>query len=98
MAIMEELNQDIANLSVRLPAHIKERIERAAVVSGLTITDFAISVLADSADEVLERHNTRTLSDRDRDSFLKMIDNPPKPNEALKRAAKRYNESKKRVT
>jgi uncharacterized protein (DUF1778 family) len=92
MSITEELNQEVASLSVRLPSHIKERIERAAVVSGLTITDFAISVLADSADEVLERHNTRTLSDRDRDLFLKTLDNPPKPNDALRRAAERYNE------
>jgi hypothetical protein len=30
------------------------------------------------------------LSDRDRDVFLSMLDDPPPPNEALRRAAVRY--------
>lgn len=30
------------------------------------------------------------LSDRDRDLFLSVLDNPPPPNEALKRAVKEY--------
>lgn len=92
---IENLNSEVASLNVRIPSHIKERIEQAAVVSGLTITDYAISVLSESADEDLERHNTRILSDRDRDLFLQMIDNPPEPNKALRQAAERYNELSK---
>ena len=30
------------------------------------------------------------LSDRDRDLFLKLLDNPPEPAEALRRAARRH--------
>jgi uncharacterized protein (DUF1778 family) len=30
------------------------------------------------------------LSDRDRDIFLSLLDNPPPPNEALRKAAKRH--------
>jgi hypothetical protein len=30
------------------------------------------------------------LSDRDRDIFLALLDNPPPPNEALRRAAAKY--------
>lgn len=30
------------------------------------------------------------LSDRDRERFLEMLENPPKPNAALKRAAAKY--------
>ncbi len=32
----------------------------------------------------------RPLSDRDRDRFLDLLDNPPAANEALKRAAKQH--------
>lgn len=32
----------------------------------------------------------RPLSDRDRDRFLELLDNPPGANEALKRAAKKH--------
>jgi uncharacterized protein (DUF1778 family) len=42
---------------------------------------------------VLERHHVTVLSDRDRDIFLQMLDNPPPPNEALKKAAKRYKQT-----
>jgi uncharacterized protein (DUF1778 family) len=91
MTTVEDIKQE-ARLNVRLPLHVKERVEQAAIISGLTVTDFAIHVLGNSADEIIERHNTRTLSDRDRDLFLKMLDNPPKPNEALRKAATRYNE------
>ncbi len=84
----------VSRLNFRLPIELKERIEKAAIVSGVTVTDFAISVLAISADEVLEKHQNRILSNRDRDIFLNILENPPKPNEALLKAVKEY---KKRV-
>jgi len=74
----------------RLPQDIKERVEKAAAVSGQTITDFAVSVLANSASEVLDRHETRRLSARDRDVFLAVLDAETEPNQALKNAAKAY--------
>jgi uncharacterized protein (DUF1778 family) len=86
----EQMSENIARLNFRLPNEVKEVIERAAVVSGLTVTDFAINALVNSANEVLERHQTRTLSDRDRDVFLALLDSDQEPNEALKKAAKDY--------
>lgn len=91
---MATLDQTISRLNFRLPLELKEKIEQAALVSGVTVTDFAINVLASSADEVLDKHQNRTLSNRDRDLFLAMIENPPEPNEALKKAVQNY---KKRV-
>ena len=92
---MANLEQAVSRLNFRLPIELKEKIERAAVVSGVTVTDFAISALVNSADNVLEKHQNRILSDRDRDIFLAMIENPPEPNETLKKAVQEY---KKRVT
>lgn len=40
--------------------------------------------------EVSEKNQTRTLSNRDRDTFMEMLENPPEPNEALKKAVKEY--------
>ena len=78
--------QTIARLNFRLPSEAKEKVERAAVASGLTVTDFAIHALINRADEVLERHHNRTLSNRDRDVFLALLDADDDPNEALKSA------------
>lgn len=89
MQTLEKENQT-SRLNFRLPNELKERIEKAAIVSGLTVTDFAINTLANSADEVLEKHQTRILSNKDRDIFLEMLENPPKPNESLLKAVKEY--------
>jgi uncharacterized protein (DUF1778 family) len=79
-----------SRLNFRLPAEIKRRIENAALISGVTVTDFAVSALASSADEVLRHHHDRKLSDRDRGMFLTMLENPPEPNATLRKAASRY--------
>lgn len=79
-----------ARLNFRLKPDIKERIEKAAAVAGKTLTEFAVTALADTADEVLERHRVTRLSDRDRDIFLAILDRSSEPNQALKRAAKTH--------
>lgn len=86
MSLNKQTKSEIARINMRLPLLIKEKVERAATVRGLTLTDFATSVLGDSADEILAEHNARILSDRDRDIFLKMLDSDNEPNEALKDA------------
>jgi uncharacterized protein (DUF1778 family) len=90
MPTLEKTNTQISRLNFRLPVELKERIEKAAIISGVTVTDFAISILDNSANEVLEKHQTRTLSNRDRDIYLEMLENPPQPNEALINAVKEY--------
>lgn len=87
---MSDIQKSGARLDFRLSPLAKEMIEQAAVVSGQTISDFAVTTLVRSAEEILERHRQRQLSDRDRDLFLKMLDHPPRPNTALRRAAARY--------
>lgn len=79
---------EFARLSIRIPIHIKERIEQAAVVSGVSITDFTIRNLSESADEILEQQHFRKLSNRDRDIFLALLDNNDEPNGKLIEAFK----------
>ncbi|MBX3243128.1 MAG: DUF1778 domain-containing protein [Acidobacteria bacterium] len=82
--------RSIARLNFRLPAKIKKRVEDAAVLSGVTVSDFAVAALVSSADAVLRQQEERKLSDRDRDLFLNLLETPPKPNKALKKAAQKY--------
>jgi len=69
---------------------IKERIERAANLSGKSLTDFAVNALSETADGVLEHHEAATLSDRDREIFLRVLDERAKPNEMLLRSRKAH--------
>lgn len=79
---MRETEQT-TRLSFRLPANVKERIAQAAMISGVSLTDFAISNLSESADDVLELHQFRILTNRDRDIFLRMLDSENLPNDKL---------------
>jgi len=90
MAVSQKNQKSDARLDFRLNRQVKEVIEQAAAVSGQSVSDFAVSALYRTAKEVLEREQATRLSNRDRDVFLAMLDSDAKPNEALKRAAKRY--------
>lgn len=83
------INKD-ARLNIRLRPDIKERIERAANLSGKSLTDFAVNALSETADGVLEHHEAATLSDRDREIFLRVLDERAKPNEMLLRTRKTH--------
>jgi len=79
-----------ARLDFRLNRQLKDLIERAALLTGQNVSDFAVSVLTERARQVVQEHETTVLSDRDRDLFLAMLDKDAEPNEALKKAAKRF--------
>jgi uncharacterized protein (DUF1778 family) len=80
-----------ARLNFRLPADLKAVIEQAAAANGQTVSDFAVSTLARAAREVVRQQEVTVLTNRDRDRFLALLDDPSfKPNDALKKAAARY--------
>lgn len=90
MATTTSSDSKVDRMHFRLPSEIKERIEKAAVVSGQTVTDFAISTLAQTAEQVLGEYETRRLSARDRERFLAILDAAEAPNETLRAAAESY--------
>lgn len=75
-------------LDMRINFQAKSLIERAAALTGQTLTDFAVSNLVQLAVETIERHQRLEMTDRDRDRFLAALDRPPKPLPALARAAR----------
>jgi uncharacterized protein (DUF1778 family) len=79
-------------IDFRIRQETRDKIERAAMLRGKNLTDFAEEALERAADEVIASENTVTLSNRDRDRFLELLDNPRQPNEALATAALRYRE------
>ena len=83
-----------ARLAVRLSEDHKQRIERAAAMTGQTLNSFAASELLRRADEVLEKEEVRRLSNRDRDIFLALLDTDGEPTDAAKDAAARFNQGR----
>ena len=88
MATTVSKNSKSENIHFRVSPNEKEIIEKAVVVSGQSLTDFATQSLLNSAHEILEREYVTTLSNRDRDRLLAMLDADDKPSEYLREAAK----------
>jgi len=74
----------------RLLPEQKSRIERAARIKGLSLSDFIVQNADDAAIRTIQEHETWTLSREDSKVFVNAILNPPEPGPALKAAAKWY--------
>ncbi|MBI4563542.1 MAG: DUF1778 domain-containing protein [Planctomycetes bacterium] len=77
---------------MRLEKEQKELLERAAAVKGQDLTAFALGVLLKEASDVLAQHRARTVTEKGMRAILNLLENPPTPNAALKRAARRHAE------
>lgn len=75
-----------ARLGFRVDDSTKEMVERAAKLERRSLTDFCLTALNDVARETIARHETLTLSKRDRQTFFDALIHPPRPNARLKRA------------
>ncbi len=77
-------------INVRVQSHTKDLFDKAADLLGVDTSSFIIATVSEKAQEVLKEHEQIVLSERDFASFLAALDNPPKPNEALRKAVKKH--------
>lgn len=73
-------------LDIRIEQQQKELIERAAAITGQTVTNFAIANLLEKAMEVIESHERIILSNKARDKFLEALSRPAKELPELSKA------------
>ncbi len=75
-----------ARLGFRVDAKTKSLVERAARLERRNVTDFCLTALIEAAQKALERHESLSLSEKDRAAFFDALVHPPKPNARLRRA------------
>jgi uncharacterized protein (DUF1778 family) len=75
-------------VELRVKPEEKTLLARAAALQHMDLTGFILSRLLPEARAVIERAERLTLSGRDSLKVLDLLENPPKPNSRLKRAAK----------
>lgn len=97
MAIAEGRVQHIdkSDNQVRLEARVrkeqKEKIERAAAIKGLTLSDFVRHSLDQAATQVIQDYELIKLSAADSENFVKSLTRPAKePNPETLQATKLY--------
>ncbi len=81
-------------MHIRLDTLSKQKLERAAAYAHKSLSEFVLGQALHAADEVIQEHETLTLSEADWETFLDALENPPRPNAKLKQA---FAEHKKRV-
>jgi uncharacterized protein (DUF1778 family) len=72
-------------LNIRIPAADRNLIDRAALSSGKTRTDFILSAARRAAEEALLDRALLLVSPAKFEKFLALLDAPPKPNARLRR-------------
>jgi uncharacterized protein (DUF1778 family) len=83
-----------ARIEARVSIEAKALIQKAVDIEGGTLTDFISKSAQIAAQNVIESHQTLKLGIEDSRAFVDAILNPKEPNDALKKAVKRYKETK----
>ncbi len=77
-------------LEARLSRVQKDLLQHAADLLGRSLTDFILTASQEAANKVIREHDIITLTVQESENFIQTLLNPPEPNAALKKAAKRY--------
>lgn len=83
-------------LDARITAQEKKMFERAAALTGRSVSGFVVSSLVETARRVIREHETMQLSPRDSEAVVAALLDPPKPNAALTQAARDYSDDVER--
>ena len=80
------------SIDLRVTQEQKEILERAAALRGVSVSAYTLFHVLPAAKQEVDSHERLVLSDRDRDLFMSVIENPPELKEKLKSAIKQYQE------
>ena len=77
-------------LELRLSPEHKSIVESAAALSGLSLSAFVVSEVLGRAYQITAEHGRTSLSRRDWNRFLEILDSDTEPAPALVAAASKY--------
>jgi uncharacterized protein (DUF1778 family) len=80
-------------ITARLSAEKQEMLQLAADLSGSTLNQFVVQSALRAAEQVIEQEDvirSIRLTMEESKRFFALLDEPPKPNEALQRAMARF--------
>lgn len=77
-------------LGARVPAQVKAILQRAADLTGRSLTDFIIASAQAAAEETIRQHEVVQLSVDDSRRLAEALLNPPAPNAELRAAFVEY--------
>jgi uncharacterized protein (DUF1778 family) len=80
----------LERLHLRCDAQAKQLLEKAAAYQHETLSAFILTQALASAQQVIETRESIPLTPADFETFLNALENPPAPNNALRRAFEQH--------
>lgn len=77
----ESTKSKVSRLDLRVTLEQKELLERAAAIKGVSLSAYTLSHLLPAARQDIDAYEKLVLSNRDRDLFMSVIENPPQRKE-----------------
>ena len=74
----------------RLSQTQKEVLQHAADLSGRSLSDFVLMASQEAANKVIREHEVISLTAKESKLFVEALLNPPRMNEAMKRALRKH--------
>ena len=85
--------EDSSRLQMRVSMDRRKLLERAAMLTGRSLTQCVIESAEQAAVRAIEEQHVLHLTQRDNDFLVATILNPPAPGKRLRGAAARYREA-----
>ena len=85
-----------SRLNIRCDNRARQLLDRAATYAHVSVSEFVLSHALASAEQVVQAHESITLTSKDFQAFLTALDAPARPKAALKRTFKRHAEQVRR--
>lgn len=87
---MASTSPNDSRVTARLPASVKETLQKAADLTGATLNQFMVAAAVKEAQEVIKAEQVIYLSSLDADKIFSLIESPPAPNDHLRAAIQRH--------
>lgn len=81
-----------SRIDLRVTQEQKELLERAAALKGVSLSAYTLFYVLPAAKQEVDSHERLVLSNRDRDLFMSVMENPPQLKGKLKSAIRKYKE------
>ncbi|MEC4817618.1 MAG: DUF1778 domain-containing protein [Scytonema sp. PMC 1069.18] len=82
----ESAQAKTSRIDLRVTQEQKELLERAASLKGISLSAYTLLHILPAAQKEVDSYERLVLSDRDRDLFMSMMENPPELKGKLKSA------------
>jgi uncharacterized protein (DUF1778 family) len=79
-----------ARLEARISPAQKSALQRAAALSGRTLSEFVVASAQEAAAKVIQDHERISLTRAEQTAFVKSLLEPPAPGARLRKAAAAY--------